>query len=289
MSGKPWTELEVKLLHEHYHTKGRVGCQQYIPNRSIDCIGAKANRMGLRCGPLEIRKKQNLGKFKHPELCKVKLSTFKFPSSPYTAYALGLLWADGYISERHIKLSNKQDDGVYFLPWLLQTGAWSHCINKTTKLGWSDQLAINTTNRGLAEYLRSLHYGPHDRKTAAKVLSTLPSNLIRFWLLGLIDGDGCFYYQEKQKLRQFQITSSIDQDWTPIEEILTSLGISFSVDRRITKKDGKRRSNIRVFGGTNLEKLGNFIYQSIELDGIGLPRKYAKWQECMNSRVRKIP
>jgi len=95
--------------------------------------------------------------------------------------------------------------------------------------------------------------------------------LKKYFILGWIDADGCFYWNEKHKLRQFYISGSYEQKWDVFEKLLASLGIQYRVIR-INKKI--KYSNIRVTGRENINKLGKYIFDDI----IPFQRKYDKYK-----------
>lgn len=267
-----WTEKEISTLQDHYATIGPTGCSLLLPNYLLHQIIQKAKALGLE-GFLDRKHRENL------ELLNYY--------SPYSCYVLGYLWADGCLLTKGqlkpiaINCATTEPENLRSILYRVSPNWREHTMKHPKHPTWNDCSLFNLGDAKLAATLESLGYGPHDKTSAELVLSKIPEGMKRFWLLGLIDGDGCFYYNDKYRLRQFQITSNIEQDWTPIEKLFDSLGIEWSIDRRTTVKLGKKRSNIRVFGRKNLQKLGDYIYASFLEDGIGMQRKYDKLQECL--------
>lgn len=199
------------------------------------------------------------------------------------------MWADGSV----LKPKNKNSGKIMLyttepenLQKVLQyLGDWNVNISQSKNKNWKDRYSYTTSNQELMEYLLSHNYGVNNIKSADSILSTIPENLKHYWFLGLIDGDGCWYFNEKNRLRQFQITSRIDQDWDFIEKLFKSLDIKYSIDRRIVNNESyanpKHRSNIRIFGKRDVRSLGEYVYQTYIFDKIGMLRKYEKWVECI--------
>jgi hypothetical protein len=91
----------------------------------------------------------------------------------------------------------------------------------------------------------------------------------------MIDGDGCFYFNEKYGLRQFTLTGSLNQDWSSFEKIFKELGVVYKIIRTPNSKTGS--SQIRILNKENINKIGNYIYPNL-LNDIGLPRKFEKFK-----------
>jgi hypothetical protein len=132
-----------------------------------------------------------------------------------------------------------------------------------------------TNNKEFLIFLTDNDYDLKSIKSPDKIIDKLPNDLIKFFLLGVIDGDGCFYFNQKHFLRQFSISGSLNQDWSAFEKIFISLGITYKINRRSNDKNGS--SQIRILNKLNIKKLGDFVYSSISEDNIGLPRKYEKY------------
>ena len=267
-----WTEEDIETLICNYGTLSPTECQAILPNFTVSQISAKAARMGLE-GIQDRKHRENL-----------ELLNF---SSPYSCYILGYMWADDCILSKGrgdaqaVNIATTEPNNLRGILQKVSPNWREHTMKHPKQPTWSDCSLFNLGDIRLATTLGALGYGPGDKSSAELILSKIPEEMKRFWLLGLIDGDGCFYYNEKYRLRQFQITSNIEQDWAPIEKLFDSLGVEWSIDRRTTVKLGKKRSNIRVFGRKNLQKLGDYIYSSFLEDGIGMQRKYDKLQECL--------
>jgi hypothetical protein len=114
--------------------------------------------------------------------------------------------------------------------------------------------------------------------SADKILSLIPYNLKSYFYLGVVDGDGCFYYKNNDKnvVRQFSISSTYEQDWSYVEDIFRLLNIKYSIQRTLRKNS--KYSQIRITNKIDIYNFGNFIYENINIDNIGLDRKYNKFK-----------
>jgi hypothetical protein len=74
------------------------------------------------------------------------------------------------------------------------------------------QTTITCSSKEVAEYLRSLGKYPKSVESHTNVLATIPLHLRKYFILGLIDGDGCFYLNKSQNIIQISISGSENQD-----------------------------------------------------------------------------
>lgn len=208
--------------------------------------------------------------------CKVKIDEFKHNINEFTAYILGLLWADGYIPKNSniIKLECVNDDMIHFKKIFDETGVW----NKTERLRENKKRVISlvsTSNKLLKEYLIENDYIKKSLVSPYKILQKIPNNFKHNFLLGMVDGDGCFYFNKKYGLRQFVLTGSLNQDWSSFEDMFIELGVTYKIIRTPNAKTGS--SQIRVLNKENIKKIGNYIYPNL-INKIGLSRKFEKYK-----------
>lgn len=210
---------------------------------------------------------------------KVNTEQFINIQTPEVAYILGLLWADGYIYHPHrIEIECIKDDLITLLPFFNKTGQWGtyfrHRVNR------KEQMSILTSNKTLVNFLTQNDYIAKSEKSADKILSLIPDNLKHYWFRGIIDGDGCFYINEKNNCYQFSLASSYSQDWTYFEILCDKLGIKASIARRkqITRQGKENTSSIiRITDRKSITIFGNYIYNNYKKDSMGLKRKYDKF------------
>jgi hypothetical protein len=243
----------------------------------------------IRKNKLKLNKEQKsiiLSKshFKTQEEHGVNVKKFTTDIDKFSAYILGLLWADGYIvknnssRQHYISIECVDDDMIFFKQILNKIGLWKYY---TRKRGNYRQITKAVAyNKELVKFLENNDYCLKNTNSPDKIINKLPNELIKFFLLGIIDGDGCFYFNKKQYLRQFTICGSLNQDWTAFENIFNSLGITYKINKRMTNAGNS--SQLRVLNKSNIKKLGDYIYDTICDDQIGLPRKYNKFLEIIN-------
>jgi hypothetical protein len=186
-------------------------------------------------------------------------------------YILGLIWADGFLGLKGntVYIECIEDDMLRFKPMLESISNWSFYRRER-----ENKPTINAylTDKKFYDILVENDYLNKSKFSPIKIYSKIPDIMRKYFLLGVVDGDGCFYYNKKQYTRQFIITGSIEQDWSLFEDMLNQINVKFSIIRRENKNSGY--SQIRVTNKKDLIKVGEFIYG----DMIVLDRKYESWK-----------
>jgi hypothetical protein len=205
---------------------------------------------------------------------KVKHECFISKQTPESAYILGLIWADGHVCKRYnsVRLQCLKDDIDYFYPIFQTTGEYSLYYRKQPL---NDKISgtINFSSRELHAFLSENDYITKSTSSHKKILSNISKHLWRDFILGLSDGDGCFYIHMGRKIFQWIITSSYEQDWGGIEEIMNELGVKYRISR-VEREKGKY-SQFQVNGPENVLKVGEFMYKG----DLGLARKRDKFEQ----------
>lgn len=234
-------------------------------------------------------------RLKKPEDYSVNPEEFCKVDSPLKAYLFGLLWADGYVKfsettggrEDTVVLSSTYPDAEEIIPLFKKTGNWCIYTGKVSARAIKTPARIYTNNYFIAKFLSELGYS-NKSSNQEKVLSIIPKEYIHYWLLGLIDGDGCLYFNEKRSLYRLSICSCFDQNWSSIEKICTQLSVSYKIER--TKSKSGAYSKLNIHGKFNVEKIGDFIYQN-KISDLGLKRKFEKFSaiksKCYAKRAIK--
>lgn len=191
-----------------------------------------------------------------------------------SSYLLGFIWGDGYISNggtnKQIRIECVSEDMNQLFSILKNTGNW--CINKRKRINKKREVTIaSTSNKELVEFLISNDYKNKSIASPEKIFNLIPSELKKYFILGWVDADGCFYWNEKYKLRQFYLSGSFEQNWNVFESLLIQLEIEYKIVR-VNKKTSY--SNIRITGKNNILKLGEYIFS----DMIPFQRKYDKYK-----------
>lgn len=211
---------------------------------------------------------------------RININDFYNIKSKEVCYFLGLLWADGHVSKKDnsIGIECNGDDMIEFKKSLDTFGKWSYYDRKRERYGVECKPITNAYiyDSLLHDFLKENDYLDKSIVSPIKIMSKIPEELIRYFLLGIIDGDGCFYFKENIS-NQFTIAGSKLQDWNYLEELYRNLDIKY----KIVKNNSS--SVIRVTNKRDIKKIGDVIYSTIDNDGIGLKRKYEKYKLIINS------
>lgn len=276
------------FIREHYPAQGTVYCATHLGlaegsvrwfcSSQRIVMAPEARRRVQRPNLLAAQAAHRLN---HP--ARVKLSAFTENLTPAAAYVLGFIWADGYVYQPYrIVVECVADDIDVLEPTFRQTGEWVRSDRRRN--GRRPQAMLATSNADLAAHLVKHGHGPNSFGSACGALATVPESLHRYWFRGLVDGDGCFY-QGSAGASQFCVAGAFGQDWSYIEQLLTKLGIPYTIQRTVTKA-GHRSSAVRVTKAADIARLGAWLYEGYPDDGIGLPRKHAKWLAIVEQAKR---
>jgi hypothetical protein len=210
----------------------------------------------------------------------VNPSQFIKITTPEVAYILGFLWADGFLGAGYsINAEIVSDDAIILEKIFLSTGKW-HIFQRHRK-GFRASTKFTCNSKLLYEYLIDLGFNAKN-KSPDKLLKTIPKKLRSYWFRGYFDGDGCWYFNSQNYLKQCTITSKYCQDWN----FMIQLFIGLKVDLyNINKQDKKNKkgikntsSRIRLCNLNSIKKFGKYIYKG---QAFGLNRKLDKFNEMI--------
>jgi len=199
----------------------------------------------------------------------------------YFIYFLGFLWSDGFVERKRVGIEIVEDDAVEILESIKKIDFLKINTMRRTRENRRPQMTIYFCNVNFYDNFISKYFIDKSFKSPIDLINDIPIDLIRYFYQGLIDGDGCFYFNLKNKSRQFYVTSCYDQDWSHMVNLFKSLNISQYEIRRIINKNGNKSSYIRVKKYKEIESLYNYLYPNgYEL---GLKRKYNKCSEIIDN------
>jgi hypothetical protein len=195
------------------------------------------------------------------------------------SYFLGYLWSDGFIERKRTILEIVEDDASNIVEDIKKIDFLKICTMKRQRKNRKPQMSIYFCNSSFYDIFQNKYFINKSESAPLDILKIIPVDLKRYFYLGLIDGDGCFYF--KNKTRQFYITSSFNQDWQHIINLFEEIKIKQYEIRKIENKNGNKSSYIRVKKHQEISNLFNYLYQ----DGyeLGLRRKYLKSKEIIDN------
>ena len=194
---------------------------------------------------------------------KLNEDYFEHINSEEKAYILGFLFADGYNNEIKnqisIRLHKKDEDILYIIRDILYPNK-----DKNIKLYQEKYVDLTINSLKMSKSLAKL--GCIQKKSLVLTFpQNLPTNLVKHFMRGYFDGDGCI--SVKQEI-QLNLTGTI--------EFLNSFQKILIEELNLTKtKFSKRRRNVECYtmfykGKDNCIKILNFLYSDCK---ISLKRK----------------
>lgn len=198
----------------------------------------------------------------------------------YFCYILGIIWADGSICKKTNKVSiSLVEEDMLVIKYIFdKVGIWNTSYHNNTKRNYKNQLSLNISDTAFKKFLSENDFLDKSSISPDKIIKKIPISNLKYFIRGIVDGDGCFYFNKKKYCRQLTISSSIEQDWSYLFKISEYMDIKCSSYKRISKK-----SSYSIFRITNKDiiKFGNYIYE----DFFGLVRKYNKFKLIKNSYI----
>lgn len=186
----PWEDWELQFVKDNYMDMTRKEIAEYL-NRSYDAVQIKASRMGLK---------------RYPYYCDYHY--FDEIDTEEKAYWLGFLSADGWISKnektgagvvgielqygdiKHLKKFNKSLCGNYMI-----TDRWRSCTLSPNPSKLNHMCIIRIFSIIMYNALEALGFS--NNKSYDFTIPSIRSDLVRHYLRGFFDGDGCFCLSNK--------------------------------------------------------------------------------------------
>ena len=199
------------------------------------------------------------------KLDRIKFDPLDLSFSAKNLYFWGWLWSDGYIQyPNRISLEIISSDFENISHVIPSQFNYYH-RHRDNRKPQSSAIACRE------DYVEFLYQNGYKEKISPSS-DILNDPLAYWWFLGVIDGDGSWYYNSKYKTRQFKLASNYDQDWSYFNSMLDEIDCPYKI-KRFVQKTG-RYSIVRVCNKKGISSLFNYLYP----DGFifGLERKYYK-------------
>jgi hypothetical protein len=164
-------------------------------------------------------------------------------------------------------------DDLNELNWIFdKTGDWYKQYRKREKR--RESLTLSAYNPNLLDSLINLNFDEKSYISPTKLFELVPDRYVKYLVRGIIDGDGCFYFNKKNYTYQLTIASTYEQDWSFYIDFFRERGFDFKVQKRVNKKS--KSSIIRLCKRESIVNFCSWLYDGYENDKIGLQRKYNK-------------
>ena len=189
-----------------------------------------------------------------------------------SAYFIGFFWADGWLSRNELKIEIVKEDGDDLIKIFETLGDWF--VSSRNRPNRQIQMSFQTTNKELKTFFTSMGKYPNTIESHEKILKYIPEEFKLYFIRGIIDGDGCFYYNKKRETsgHQFSISARFNQDWSYILKYLSSIGVNCKTI--VTETEKSKSSKIRCSNVYEIRNLISYIYECDDL--IYLKRKKEK-------------
>lgn len=236
-------DSEKEYILENYPKFGlKVVCEKL--NRSVGTVSkfAKENNLVIAKDKLPGTEAPNF-------LVNLDFySRFEDEITKELAYFLGFFWADGTISNSSsLVIEITREDGEILKETFQEIFPFDESFRE--RKGRNPQMTFRVCDHRVGELLTSLGKYPRSIENHKKIYEFIDNkSLWIYFLRGLIDGDGNFYINEKEKYGQFTLASSLNQDWSFLLENLKE----FNPNITQTAKASRNSSVLRITGRENI-------------------------------------
>ena len=199
------------------------------------------------------------------------------------AYWIGFFWADGTIN-RHsgLVIEITEEDGENLRN--LFNSIYPFSITTRKRRNKKGQMTFRVNSKKIANILEKLGKYPNSSESHQKIFEYLKEEKLQiFFLRGLIDGDGSFYWNGKKKYAQFTLASNYNQDWSFLCDYLKKYNPHILKDI----DNGGKSSVLRITGRDNIIEFIKFM--NYENNNIGLKRKVDYANNIIKSYIKNPP
>lgn len=202
-----------------------------------------------------------------------------------TAYVLGFLWADGWLQNRNnipsrINIEITEEDSLDVEDIFNSIGVFKFKLSRQ-RLNRKNQVTFAYSDINFIDFLIDNDYQDRKNKGFSKILSNFTDISIKYFIKGLFDGDGCFYYLPRNCSKQISLSSCLEQNYNGVQELLNNLEIKYTI-QKVEKINSY--SVLRMSSDNSCRKFIEFLGGSIYM---GLNRKNIKIQKMLTPLIRK--
>lgn len=194
---------------------------------------------------------------------KYLISKFDIIDTEEKAYWIGFLAADASISNNQLSLRLAEKDKEHLLKFKQYIGINYKISKIETKL--NDKIFIGYEYRiSSTKFIKSLiKYNLITKKSCNLVVpKIIPENLIRHYIRGIIDGDGC--YSISNNKMNFSLISSINV-CEEIQNILINKCNVSKTKLQIKNYNIGRMAYLRYSGNKQILKIVNYLYDNSQI------------------------
>lgn len=274
---KTYSQEEIRFLKENYADHGIKYCAEKL-GRSEISINKQRAKLKLKLNKKTrgaIISKHRLASTKAMEDFSVDATPFINVNDPIYAYLLGLIWADGSLTNspdhQYVQFHSTFPDANDFIPIFLKTGDWRiYRRRRKNHPTWKESCDVKTHNKFLYSFFEKNDYKIKSGSAPTKILNIIPEELHNYWFRGLIDGDGHI----SPTRYSVTITSCFNQDWAHMLNISKILNLKYKIYEYSKNKSSFSRFYIEK--QPSCKKFLEYIYSG---EPFGLQRKFETFQE----------
>jgi hypothetical protein len=198
-------------------------------------------------------------------------------NNKFFCYVLGIIWSDGHVEKKRnrvlISLVDKDMENIKKI--FDNTGKWNYLYVDNSKRNYKNQIRLDISDIDFYNFLIENKFTEKSFTSPDNLIDKIPKSNIKYFIRGVIDGDGCFYYSKKNYTRQLTISSTYSQDWTYLSKIFEQLGCKYE----IRKIENRYKSSCIRITNKDILTFGDYLYD----DFFGLDRKFNKFKEIKES------
>jgi len=246
--------------------KGKIlkGLEDEIKKKYIDC--KNSSTLALEYGvslPTMIAFLREMGLSTARKKFKVNHDFFEEIDTAEKAYWFGWMMSDGNISGRRVKLALIDEEVL---------AKFKKAINFEGEVlryqtSHKDIFSVCVNSRKMANDLKK--HGCIEKKTFLALYPNIRSNLVRFFIRGYFEGDGCVKIRRHNNQAGVSFVGNVAVLLGIKGEIEDKCGVNFYTYRR----PGKKYMEISCDGNKQVKRIRDYLYAQNEIYDMFLPRK----------------
>ncbi len=276
------TETEKNYILENYSKNGAKYCAEILSLKR-STVSSFARRNSLKVCQEVIEKSRFKNKM------TIDMSDYLNVINPKISYILGIIWTDGHVTFSNNKNKTpivkhscvKYDSDI--LTEIFKDLNWRYFYSENKKsIGKNTMTTHWVSSSDLGNYLISNNY---KKKELGTFIYNNFDNLKSHFLRGIFDGDGCITISKSNKLYKqtaIYFSSSVEQDWTFLMNILNEINVEFKI--RLVKDKLGESSQLYINKSESIYNLCQYIYENSE--GMRLERKYLKYCDFLEYKKK---
>ena len=256
-----WSEDQLKYIVDEYED-----------GKSLTSIGKKFGTSYKNIGNL--LKRNGVKTLGNKQGFPRKEHYFDEINTPDKAYWLGIMYADGNVSQFNNEISLRLKDEEHIYKFKEALGATNHKVIEHIDKRFESLPKIYIfaiKDRQLKNSL--IKWGCTPKKSLTiKDLPNIPRKLTSHFLRGYFDGDGSLHWLKGTK--NFRISFVGTKDF--LEELKKELGATVSIQQH----KGNQSCYLQIAGRQQVPRILNYLYKDSK-ESIRLDRKYNLYKECL--------